>query len=261
MLTLLLLAAGMLLSVITTDDPTAQSAETMQRRYLANEGGEVGGERVMDVGLEENVWRRQLRNRKKGTNNNVQQKQRRQLDADMWDEDGHERPMRRMAAIPRYTDKHHFEECTGKTVTECQTLVDDWVQAHPQDFNNQTTLYLDIRKIREQMDESYFKVVIRTNLAGDKAEGIFGDGQIYYPWPWKGQDIGPWDCEQSGTFLNPNECCANIQEDINYPDDNNLFMACFIEQPVGGPENPEREDRAIVVTDRNGQILRAPVAH
>ena len=30
---------------------------------------------------------------------------------------------------------------------------------------------------------------------------------------------------------------------------------------MGGPNNPEREDRAIVVTDGAGRVVRAPVAH
>ena len=65
----------------------------------------------------------------------------------------------------------------GKTVAECQELVDAYVTDHPDDFNNQTSLYLDIRKIRELTDESYYKVVIRTNEDGTLAYGIFDDGE------------------------------------------------------------------------------------
>ena len=52
-----------------------------------------------------------------------------------------------------------------------------------------------------------------------------------------------------------------IQTDVDRTDDNGNFLACFVEEPVGGPDNPEREDRAIVVTDGGYMIVRAPVAH
>ncbi|KAL7546156.1 hypothetical protein ACHAWF_009498 [Thalassiosira exigua] len=173
--------------------------------------------------------------------------------------------MRRMAVIPRYADKHHFEECVGKTIEECQVLVDSYVTSHTTEFNNQTTLMLDIRKIRELTDESYYKVVLRTNVPGTKVYGIFDTGEVFYPWPWRvnGQDvtIGPWSCVEDGNLLSPEACCTLIQDDVNYADDNNNFLACFVEEPVGGPHNPELEDRAIVVTDGEGKVLRAPIAH
>ena len=124
---------------------------------------------------------------------------------------------------------------------------------------------LDIRKIREITDQSYYKVVLRTNTPGTRVYGIFDDGVVYYPWPWRvnGVDttIGPWDCDETGNFLTPEECCSKIQEDVQAADDNGNYLACFVEEPVGGPHNPERGNRAIVVTDGNGKVIRAPVAH
>lgn len=281
----LLLCAGFLLSLLLSsndDDPTMsrtdldgngqqqQQRQTMQRRFLLNEE-----ERVLDVGVEENVWRRQLRARK----DLLQQDPQRlngndggrsmKVDSGLVDynlmEDDSARPMRRMAVIPRYIDKHHFEECVGKTVLECQVLVDDYVTDHPEDFKNQTSLYLDIRKIRELTDESYYKVVIRTNLDGSLAYGILDDGEIYYPWPWRvdGVDktIGPWDCAPDGAYMAVADCCAMIQEDVPDQNDYDKFLACFVEEPVGGPHNPERDNRAITVTDGAGIVVRAPVAH
>lgn len=64
----------------------------------------------------------------------------------------------------------------GTTIEECQVIIDAYVQAHPEDFNNQTTLLMDIRKVRELTDESYYKVVLRTNIAGTHVYGIFDDG-------------------------------------------------------------------------------------
>jgi len=183
------------------------------------------------------------------------------MDSEM--EDG--RPMKRMAIIPRYVDKHHFEECVGETINRCQELIDAYVTAHPDMFNNQTSLMMDIRKIREVTDASYYKVVIRTNLEGTQSYGIFDDGVIYYPWPWTvggtDQSIGPWDCEMNGVYMTPAECCAMIQDDVGLADDKGEYLACFVEEPVGGPSNPERDDRAIVVTNKGGTVVRPPVAH
>ena len=162
------------------------------------------------------------------------------------------------------TDKHHVDGCIGKTIEQCQAIIDAEVQADPAKFDNQTTLYLDIRKVREQTDLSYYKVVLRTNVAGTKVSGIFDDGVVYYPWPWRvnGRDIkiGPWDCDE-GTLLSPEECCAKIQADVPTRDDNGKFLACFVEEPVGGPHNPEKIDRAIGVVDASGKVIRAPVYH
>lgn len=248
-----------------------QNEEIGQRRYLT-----TNEEVVIDVG-EENVWDSQLRARKT-RQHELQARERpkfvgsnRQLaaaieeDYDVLDMNG-ERPKRWMADLPiRYPDKHHFEECVGKTLAECQVLVDAFVQSNPEMFNNQTTLIFDIRKIRELTDESYFKVVLRTNMPGDKVYGVFDDAMVYYPWPWKmnGVDtpIGPWDCQQNGTVLTPRDCCRTIQKEVNKPDDYGNYLACFVEEPVGGPHNPERDDRAIVVSDATGVVVRAPVAH
>ncbi|EJK45436.1 hypothetical protein THAOC_35946 [Thalassiosira oceanica] len=175
------------------------------------------------------------------------------------------RPMKRMAIIPRYTDKHHFEDCVGTTIEECQVIIDAYVQAHPEDFNNQTTLLMDIRKVRELTDESYYKVVLRTNIAGTHVYGIFDDGVVHYPWQWVVNnvptEIGPWDCDDGGNMMSPAECCTLIQNDVTSMDDQGNFLACFVEEPVGGPNNPERQDRAIVVTDGAGKVVRAPIAH
>ena len=107
------------------------------RRFLLNHDV---GEDALDVGLD-NVWKRQLRAQEEGG--------KKSMAGDM---------QRRMAVIPRYADKHHFDECVGKTVSECQILIDSYVTAHPDDFNDQTTLLLDIRKMREWTDDSYYKV-------------------------------------------------------------------------------------------------------
>ena len=184
----------------------------------------------------------------------------------------HVRPVlcvhRSLRIIYLQADKHHFDECVGKTIEVCQALVDAYVKSHPVQFDGRSTLYLDIRKIRELTDDSYYKVVLRTNVPGTRVTGLFDDGMVYYPWKWRvnGNDvaIGPWNCKSSsgGTqFLSPVDCCAKIQGDVTQMDDAGNYLACFVEEPVGGPNNPERDDRAIVVTDATGKVARAPVAH
>lgn len=153
----------------------------------------------------------------------------------------------------------------GKTIEQCQVAVDTYVASHPDKFNGRKTLWLDIRKIRELTDDSYYKVVLQTNVPGTRVMGLFQDGMVYYPWKWRvnGVDsaIGPWSCKESNVFLTPAACCAKIQADVTQMDDAGNHLACFVEEPVGGPHNAERQDRAIVVTDSSGKVVRAPVAH
>jgi len=208
---------------------------------------------VLDFGMEEEAWPRYLRTR------NVHQ--------EGWNPLPSWFGSRRMEMVPAYADKHHFEECTGRTIEECRILINSFVTENPEQFNNNTRLRFDVRKIREETDEGYFKVVLRTNMDGDEIHGLLEDGIVYYPWPWRveGQDniIGPWDCKNETTleFLNPSECCSMIQRDVNVANDYGDYLACFVEQPVGGPDNPEMDDRAIVVVDAEGVVVRPPVAH
>ncbi len=153
----------------------------------------------------------------------------------------------------------------GKTIEQCQVLVDKYVKDHPLQFDGRSTLWLDVRKIRELTDDSYYKVVLRTDIQGTRVMGLFDDGMVYYPWKWRvnGADVavGPWNCKEAGIFLSPSDCCSKIQNDVTQMDDAGHYLACFVEEPVGGPNNPERDDRAIVVTDSSGRVARAPVAH
>jgi hypothetical protein len=153
----------------------------------------------------------------------------------------------------------------GKTIEQCQTLIDSYVAAHPDKFNGRSTLYLDVRKIRELTDDSYYKVVLRTNVPGTRVLGLFDDGMLYYPWKWRvngvDRSIGPWSCKEGNVYLKPTPCCAKIQQTVPEMDDAGNYLACFVEEPVGGPKNPEKDDRAIVVIDSSGKVARAPVAH
>lgn len=256
------------------DDPYSavdQHQQLQQRRTL-----------TVDVGVEENVWRRQLRARKarnqRGTSAVTQSRRTAATKTEeaggvIFDEAG--QPTRRMAVIPRYEDRHHFEDCVGTSVAECETLINAFVKANSAQFNGLEELSMDIRKIRELTDPSYYKVVIRTDITGLKAFGVFDDGIIEYPWPWipgagyeeKKHDIGSWNCmpldDQTGdiTYMTPQECCAMIQANIDYPNESGHFLACFVEEPVGGPHNPQSEGRAIVVVDGSGQVVRPPINH
>lgn len=157
-------------------------------------------------------------------------------------------------------NKHRFEDCVGQTIESCQDTINAYVATHPGNFNGRTSLNLSVRKLREQTDTSYYKVVLTTNIQGTLVEGIYSDGMIYYPWGWRvdGEvvDIGPWDCSSK----TPEECCEMIQVDVPTMDDQGNYIACFVEEPVGGTHNPERQDRAIGVVKGN-KIIRAPIYH
>lgn len=84
-----------------------------QRRFLLNDGAsEYNEERVMDVGIDENLWRRQLRARKEslrrmsvdGSGEQMEFTRSMAEAADYSTEGivGSNMPMRRMAVIPRY---------------------------------------------------------------------------------------------------------------------------------------------------------------
>ena len=70
------------------------------------------------------------------------------------------------------------------------------------DLNSLQQLDLNDNDITGTISPRYHKVVIRTNLDGNQADGFFEDGMIYYPWPWMvnnvGRDIGPWSCHTGG---------------------------------------------------------------
>ena len=154
-----------------------------------------------------------------------------------------------------------IDDCVGKPLEECRQIANSYVTARPTQFNNQTSLILDYRKIREQTDPGYYKIVLLTDKSGTKLSGIFDDGVVFYPWPWivggVETTIGPWDCDN----LSPEECCTFVQGDVPDPDDNGNFLACFVEEPVGGPKNPKREDRAIAVVDSDLNVVREVIIH
>ena len=219
---------------------------------------------------EENIWRRNLRAKRQRTKKNAERKLLQGDTTLMTDSpDGEANPMKRMAVLDRYSDRFHFDDCVGETIADCEAIINAKVMiaqiTESGEFNNQTSLTMDIRKIRELTDYSYHKVVIRTTLDGDQADGIFEDGMIYYPWPWMfsgvGQDIGPWSCQENGVHVSPAACCTKIQEDIDYPDDNGNYIACYVEEPVGGPNNPIMDGRVIVVVGANQKVVRPPVNH
>eukprot|EP00985_Skeletonema_marinoi_P004338 scaffold1898_cov125-Skeletonema_marinoi.AAC.1 len=221
--------------------------------------------------ISDNVWEAELQARQlRLTGNNLNKKQRVQIERkrmleedvasgepsdNIWSSKGRGPP------TSRYIDKHRFEDCVGETIASCQDMINAYVANHTESFNNRTSLNLSVRKLREETDLSYYKVVLTTNLNGTLVEGIYSDGMIYYPWGWRvsGEvtDVGPWDCAEK----TPEECCETIQLDVPEMDDQGNYIACFVEEPVGGTHNPELEDRAIGVADSGGKIIRAPIYH
>jgi len=251
-ISLVILSVVLILSISNITEESNNITQEQRRHLLSN----------FDVaGPEENIWRRNLRAKRRRTKKNAERKLLQQQGDDtptlMTDSpEGEANPMKRMAVIDRYSDRYHFDDCVGETIADCEAIINAKVMiaqiTESGEFNNQTSLTMDIRKIRELTDYSYHKVVIRTNLDGDQADGIFEDGMIYYPWPWMvngvGQDIGPWSCQTLGVHDSPAACCTKIQEDIDYPDDNGNYIACYVEEPVGGPNNPILDGRKVRVS-------------
>ena len=261
-ISLVILSVVLILSISNITEESNNITQEKRRYLLSN----------FDVaGPEENIWRRNLRAKRRRTKKNAERKlQQNDTPTLMTDSpEGEANPMKRMAVIDRYSDRYHFDDCVGETIADCEAIINAKVMiaqiTESGEFNNQTSLTMDIRKIRELTDYSYHKVVIRTNLDGDQADGIFEDGMIYYPWPWMvngvGQDIGPWSCQEIGVHDSPAACCTKIQEDIDYPDDNGNYIACYVEEPVGGPNNPIMDSRVIVVVGGDEKVVRAPINH
>ena len=262
-ISLVILSIVLILSISNITEESNNITQEQRRHLLSN----------FDVaGPEENIWRRNLRAKRQRTKKNAERKLLQQDDTPTLLTDspeGEANPMKRMAVIDRYADRYHFDDCVGETIADCEAIINAKVMiaqiTESGEFNNQTSLTMDIRKIRELTDYSYHKVVIRTNLDGDQADGIFEDGMIYYPWPWMvngvAQDIGPWSCQENGVHDSPAACCMKIQEDIDYPDDNGNYIACYVEEPVGGPNNPIMDGRVIVVVGANSKVVRPPINH
>lgn len=269
-ISLVILSVVLILSISNiTEESNITQEQAKRRRYLLSNFDET---LIDGSGPEENIWRRNLRAKRRRTKKNAERKLLQQDDTPtlMTDSpEGEANPMKRMAVIDRYADRYHFDDCVGETIADCEAIINAKVMiaqiTESGEFNNQTSLTMDIRKIRELTDYSYHKVVIRTNLDGDQADGIFEDGMIYYPWPWMvngvAQDIGPWSCQETGVHDSPAACCTKIQEDIDYPDDNGNYIACYVEEPVGGPNNPIIDGRVIVVVGADQKVVRSPINH
>ncbi len=83
-----------------------------------------------------------------------------------------------------------------KNVNYCIAQIRASLAAHPEVFGARSDFNFEINKIREQSDDGYNYVALRTNEAETHVDGILGDGMIWYPHQWctieECFDIGPW---------------------------------------------------------------------
>lgn len=83
-----------------------------------------------------------------------------------------------------------------KPVAYCIAQIRALLAAHPDLFGGRSDFDFQVNKIREQSDEGYNLVALRTNEAETGVVGILGDGMIWYPHQWCTVeacfDIGPW---------------------------------------------------------------------
>jgi hypothetical protein len=123
-------------------------------------------------------------------------------------------------------------------------------------------------KVREDTDNSYFKVGLRTNAQETGVAGILGDGMIFYPWDWCYPDengdgtpecrqIGPWDCDV-GTPLTVEQCCNMIKASVPNADVHGNYLECYASYPVGSVSNPVDYGRVTLQVNKDGIVVRPP---
>eukprot|EP00970_Alexandrium_tamarense_P010519 scaffold2159_cov200-Alexandrium_tamarense.AAC.5 len=155
-----------------------------------------------------------------------------------------------------------------KTIAECEALIQADVEANPALFEDRASLNYVEHKVREDTDNSYFKVGLRTNAQETGVAGILGDGMIFYPWDWCYPDengdgtpecrqIGPWDCDV-GTPLTVEQCCNMIKASVPNADVNGNYLECYASYPVGSVSNPVDYGRVTLQVNKDGIVVRPP---
>ena len=89
------------------------------------------------------------------------------------------------------------EECHLKHKDECIAAIDAKLAAYPELFDNRSSFYYEVNKIRERSDAGYNLVSLRLNEDEATVGGLLGDGMIWYPYQWclAADDcitVGPW---------------------------------------------------------------------
>lgn len=163
-----------------------------------------------------------------------------------------------------HTDEHTvvFDECVGRHITVCETMIQDAVDANPEMFEGFTALDYEVLDVRTTGDAGYFNVGLRTNQEETHVTGILGDSMVFYPWNWcaSANDcyaIGPWDC-QVGSPLTVEQCCNIIKSDVTDPDVNGNEINCVADPPMGSDTKPFDLGRVIIHIDANNMVQHPP---
>lgn len=181
-----------------------------------------------------------------------------------------------------------FEECRGKTVAECETLIKQIHETNPSVFHGGAEpLEFLVHEIpqRAAMEKTYNLIALMTNMAGTGVVGTHGDGIVRYRNPlfdnlslWCTSEepcldnpnrdhsvpdkccfsVGPWDCD-TGVPKTFEECCSMIQSSVPGLDFHGNTMQCHPRRPFGSAANPKDNRRIFMRVDADGVIVGEPV--
>lgn len=176
-----------------------------------------------------------------------------------------------------------FEECKGKTVEECETLINQMIENDPSLFGGRDHLVYVVHEVRQKGERNYHKVGLMTDMEGNYVIGLNGDGVVKYTNPdhdgknvWCIQDkpcknptrlwhiddkccfnVGPWDCDADGP-MTVEECCNYIQSTIPGLDFRGNMLECNAVYPLGSEMNPVDRDRVYMRVNAEGRVIGEP---
>jgi len=155
-----------------------------------------------------------------------------------------------------------WDECVGKILPECQAIIEESLEEHPEVFGHLPAFNFEVSNIRSPYDENYNMVGLRTDEAGERVVGVLNDGMIWYNWEWctdatTCHTLGPWDCDV-GLPLTVEECCKMITDTVPGTDLNGNELTCYNDYPVGSPQNPVDESRVLIHVNGNNVVVHPP---
>ena len=155
-----------------------------------------------------------------------------------------------------------FDECVGLFESDCIALIQNHVASNPAIFDGLPELNIETKHIREDADENYYLLGLRTDVTETQVVGILGDGMIFYPFQWclavdNCIDIGPWDCDV-GEPLTVEQCCNYIKGSMPTADMNENYIDCYVDPPIVSTSNPPDYSRVQLHVDKFDRVKHVP---
>jgi len=174
-----------------------------------------------------------------------------------------------------------FEECRGRTVDECESIINQLLAENPKLFDGRDHLTYVAHQIRQPGDPNYNRLGLMTNMAGDGVVGLNADGIVKFSNPnfggqsvWCPSDtpcpedhnrlqhiddkccfaIGPWDCD-TGVPKTVDDCCDMIKASAPGADHNGNFLSCHAVYPLGSDFNPVDPGRIYMHVNADGRVV------